>query len=781
MRLISSKPLRGALICAALCALTSSRSVATVPAVLTHTTQVKALSNPDAAQKIPVNLEATVTYVRPSEKNLFVIEDGAGIYVRFGQDIGLQPGDRIAISGFTEPSFRPIVVARQIRFLKHGALPNPQPARFQDLIRSRWDSQYVRITGHVLSAALDDSGPTPSLRIRVKIPDGTAEGIVAHPGHLAPQELLDTDVRLTGVAGGEFDSKMQMAGIWLDMNSSRDVEFLHRPASSPWLLPAVPMDQVIFNFRSNNQSHRVRITGTLTYFEPGSLAVIEHLGLSMLVNTRSALPLHAGSGIEVTGFPAISEETVHLDDGQLRPIEEAAPMQPRNIGWEDASAGKYAHNLVAMEGEVVGAVHDSRVDLFIILTQGHLFAATMRHSSSDASVKVETYRTPAIGSRVRITGVCFVDAGNHWRDRMWFDLRMRSLNDIVVLHEPSWWTVKRLAYIVTMLSLVIVVAVLWVWQLDRRLRAQSAILTRQGQEEAARERVLARLEQQRSHILELISSSESLPEVLREIRSMVSSRLHGTPVWCELNPLAGGTSAAERPSNPSAVFEELFSPEGQSLGFLVATPSASDSLMDLSAAMVAGARLAELAIDTSRLYSDLRHRSEYDLLTDIPNRFCMEKHLTQLLLSAGRSGEAFGLIYVDLDKFKAVNDRYGHRTGDLYLQQVTQRMKAQLRIGDMLARIGGDEFIALTPALRSRADAEEIALRLERCFDDPFEIDGYRLTGSASVGLAVYPEDGSNQEELQRAADTAMYAHKDAKREQDKLTDMMQQVGGFKN
>jgi diguanylate cyclase (GGDEF)-like protein len=627
---------------------------------------------------------------------------------------------------------------------------------------------------------MDQDRPEPGMRIHLKLPQGQLVAHIAHPGALRPEDLLEADVRLTGVAGGDFDSKIQMAGAWMDLNSWRDVVFLHRRASDPWSQPVIPMDNVISAYRDSNQSQRVRIAGTLTYFEPGALAVVEQQGRSMVVETDSTLPLHAGTGVEATGFPIIAGGTVRLANAQLRPVSASKPTQTQAIRWESASSGKYAYNLVAMEGQVVGVVHDSRVDLFIILSDGHLFSATLRHSSSDATTTMAMVETPTIGSQVKVTGVCFVDAGNHWRDRLWFDIRMRSLEDVVVLQQPSWWTVKRMAYIVTLLSAVILIAVIWVGLLDRRLREQTGIVAKQSQEDAIRERRLARQEQERSHILELISSSEPLPEVLREIRSMVSSRLLGAPCWFELHGSAEGTSELERPAGPAMIFQELFSPEGTSLGFLLAAPRLQSSAeADISAAMVAGARLAELAIDTRRLYSDLRHRSEYDLLTDIPNRFSMDKHLDRLMLSATRNEAVFGLIYVDLDRFKQVNDLYGHRTGDLYLQEVTRRMKLQLRTGDVLARIGGDEFIALVPILRSRADAEEIAMRLERCFDESFDLDGFRMHGAASVGLAVYPEDGTTKEELQRSADAAMYANKETKRHA-KLSDesMVEELHG---
>jgi diguanylate cyclase (GGDEF)-like protein len=117
-------------------------------------------------------------------------------------------------------------------------------------------------------------------------------------------------------------------------------------------------------------------------------------------------------------------------------------------------------------------------------------------------------------------------------------------------------------------------------------------------------------------------------------------------------------------------------------------------------------------------------------------------------------------MYIDLDEFKQVNDVCGHQVGDLYLQQVAIRMKRQLRPADVLARLGGDEFAVLVPQVRNRAEVEEIALRLERCFDDPFAADAYLLHGSASVGIALYPENAATKDGLLSFADAAMYAAK---------------------
>jgi diguanylate cyclase (GGDEF)-like protein len=172
------------------------------------------------------------------------------------------------------------------------------------------------------------------------------------------------------------------------------------------------------------------------------------------------------------------------------------------------------------------------------------------------------------------------------------------------------------------------------------------------------------------------------------------------------------------------------------------------------------AELVTLAIETRRLYSDLLRRSEFDLLTDIHNRFSFDKRLDAQIEEARFNAAIFGLIFIDLDEFKQVNDVYGHLVGDLYLQEVAMRMKHQLRPADTLARLGGDEFAALLPTVRSRTDVEEVARRLEHCFEEPYALEGFVITGSASVGIALYPEDGATKDDLLSTADAAMYVRK---------------------
>ncbi len=278
---------------------------------------------------------------------------------------------------------------------------------------------------------------------------------------------------------------------------------------------------------------------------------------------------------------------------------------------------------------------------------------------------------------------------------------------------------------------------------------------------------LAYVEQRRSRILESINASEPLAEILERVTELVSVRLNGAPCWCQI---ADGAALGNRPEqlDPSSlrtVEYPIAARSGPPLGAIYAAFDAhtKPTVIEREAlAMAAG--LATLAIETSRLYADLVRRSEVDVLTDVQNRFAMERTLDAMIHNARQSAGIFAMIFIDLNEFKQVNDLHGHLVGDLYLQEVAQRMKRQLRPGDTLGRVGGDEFAVLVPEVRNRTEVEEIAARLEGCFLEPFAGEGFALRGSASIGISLYPEDAATAESLLRTADAAMYLAKYSKK-----------------
>ena len=161
-----------------------------------------------------------------------------------------------------------------------------------------------------------------------------------------------------------------------------------------------------------------------------------------------------------------------------------------------------------------------------------------------------------------------------------------------------------------------------------------------------------------------------------------------------------------------------------------------------------------------RLREQIEKLAFCDPLTKLPNRRKFEEHLDRIRSRPTPSGPPVTLIYVDLDRFKAINDRYGHGSGDFVLQEVASRLKTAAGDHDCLARIGGDEFVLLTERLLSRSAALNLIDELHRCLEKPIIIQNSPLHLTVSCGLAMYPENVSHTADLVREADADMYRMK---------------------
>lgn len=168
------------------------------------------------------------------------------------------------------------------------------------------------------------------------------------------------------------------------------------------------------------------------------------------------------------------------------------------------------------------------------------------------------------------------------------------------------------------------------------------------------------------------------------------------------------------------------------------------------------ARTALLASSLAEANRELAQLALHDTLTRLPNRVLLEDRLDQAINKADREGKLFALLFMDLDGFKAVNDAYGHDTGDKLLVAVTERLEQPLKGQYTLARIGGDEFVLLAE-IDTPNDAASLASALVHAIDQPFSLELYDLVVTLSVGVAIYPHDGKNQRELMFNADAAMY------------------------
>jgi diguanylate cyclase (GGDEF)-like protein/PAS domain S-box-containing protein len=156
----------------------------------------------------------------------------------------------------------------------------------------------------------------------------------------------------------------------------------------------------------------------------------------------------------------------------------------------------------------------------------------------------------------------------------------------------------------------------------------------------------------------------------------------------------------------------------------------------------------------------LEHLAHFDTLTGLPNRVLFGDRLRQALSRAKRERSRLALMYLDLDRFKPVNDNYGHHIGDLLLAEAAKRMQDCMRESDTVARMGGDEFVILLPGIASVDDAILVADKVQEALRQPFIIENLSLEISSSVGIAIYPEHGGDEATLSQHADTAMYSAK---------------------
>lgn len=150
----------------------------------------------------------------------------------------------------------------------------------------------------------------------------------------------------------------------------------------------------------------------------------------------------------------------------------------------------------------------------------------------------------------------------------------------------------------------------------------------------------------------------------------------------------------------------------------------------------------------------------HDVLTGLPNRYFLQRRMDDALNKLDADGRALAVLFVDLDRFKPVNDTFGHRIGDLILQEVAQRLEDCVQPDGFAARLGGDEFVVIVQSEDLNTRIGTVATHIMQVLEKPFQVQGEEVTISASIGISLHPEGGRNPEELLDTADAAMYAVK---------------------
>ena len=206
----------------------------------------------------------------------------------------------------------------------------------------------------------------------------------------------------------------------------------------------------------------------------------------------------------------------------------------------------------------------------------------------------------------------------------------------------------------------------------------------------------------------------------------------------------------------------------------VVIPDTDDEFTDLAAGVqvmveVIRQRIAELEneiAERKRIEEQIRHQALHDSLTGLPNRKAFEERFEVALARSRRYGEKLGILYLDLDHFKQVNDVMGHQVGDLLLVEFANRLGRTIREEDILARLGGDEFIIVIMEVRQKSDIEVVIKRIEAVLKNPVRVNSHNIFLSTSIGVAVFPDDGQDILSLIANSDSALLEAKNSGRNQ---------------
>ena len=749
--------------------------------VLTTARQVHGLTVEQASLGYPVRLRGVVTFWDPYQEGhraLFIADSTGGVFVApgFAPNLPLHAGSLVEVSGVSDPGgYSPMVTNSSIRILPGTkSLPAARAVALAQLLNGSEDCQWVALRGIVRSVELDGM----HVVLTVATADGTITATTDKEEGANYSALVDSEIVISGVAAPLVNLRRQMTGARLLFPGMKTITVTEPAPPDPFLLPVQSLSSLLQYSPQGDSPHRIHVRGRVTLWWPGQTVCIVDETAGLCIETTDRTVLNEGDLIDVAGFPGRKDYLPSITAATLKPAGSGGSVTPVGIsaasaldtGQKDSgTVSQAAHieisaanafatdrngELIRIEGTLVGKNRGLNGSTLLLSSGGIVFPAILPPDAIGNEKQLES--SWADGSRVEVTGVFAAKVDEQRTIRQEgiarfesFQILLRSPQDVLILSAPSWWNGAHSLEVLG-LSVLTMLAIFGYRESKTRREIGS----------------LAYVEQRRGRILESINSSEPLAEILERITQLVSLRLNGAACWCQV---ADGAMLGNRPpSLASASLRTVEHPiaarSGPTLGAIYAAihartrPTAAEKH-----ALAMAAELATLAIETSRLHSDLVHRSEFDLLTDVQNRFVLEKTLDEMIQAARQSAGIFGLIYIDLNEFKQVNDVYGHQAGDFYLQELTRRMKRHLRPGDTLARLGGDEFAVLVSDVHCRAGVEEIAARLECCFGDPFIGENYVLHGSASIGIALYPDDASTADSLLRAADAAMYVAKNTR------------------
>jgi len=779
--------------------------------ILTTALEVHSLPLAAAELGYPVHLRAVVTFFEPLEHLLFVQDHTDGVFVRLREErrAPLRAGALVDVTGVTMAGgFAPDVSKAEIVVLGSAALPETKSESLEGVLMGRADCRWIELEGIVQQ--LDRENGSTLLSMAWGRETYKAH-VLGSPAALA--SLVDAEVSLRGVCGALFNGKRQLLGIQMYVPGAEYIRVLRPAPKDPFAQRARSIEDLLRFSPTRDMEHRVRIQGTVTHDDRfGSVWIRDATG-GVMIQSGDSQGLTQGDVVDVVGVPEIGAFSPILRRALVRRVQSGPSPNPERITAQDAMKGDFDAQLVQMDGKLIDRVVRPEAEVLTLESGETIFSAILPKTGGPPRLEP--------GAVLRLTGICAVEVDQS-RDVILprtFRLMVRSPADIVVLKRAPWLTAGRVAPVLAGTVALIIAALAWAGLLRRRVSDQTGDLifktiqlqeaNRATREALQKAREAESLELDRKRILELVARDQPIELIIDAIAEAIA--VHCKDAACAIllaEPQgrrvcivpampAGWLEALERMEISSISFASEFREPGQicadpawnrfldshpgsrfrstyaapivvdsgNVGAIIAFFTAEQPAEEAFCEQIGlWSSIAVLALERRRLYEQLSFRAQYDVLTGLPNRALLYERLEAEIALASRSGSLLGILYVDLDGFKETNDVFGHGAGDAVLQEVSRRMLHNVRRGDTVGRIGGDEFVVLLPLLGRREDAEHISAKISAALRQPVLFNQHSLNIGASLGIGIWPLDGEQADILLKSADAHMYREKNIKR-----------------
>jgi diguanylate cyclase (GGDEF)-like protein/PAS domain S-box-containing protein len=710
-----------------------------------------------SAKPIPVHLRGIVTYSDSAGPNLFVEDSTGGVWIDLRGKSGPppRPGQFLDLRGVVASGFTPYVAKPQWKVIGSAPMPTPQHLSYEQAATGAFDSRWVEMEGIVRSFVQEKADNI--LVIDVVTPTGAFK--VRVPGYRAsfPMQLVDAKVQFRGVCGAAFNTRSQLVAIHLLMPGLEYAKVTEAAPLDPYAVPATPISQIGHVSDDLADIHRVKVVGIITArFPQRGFFLMDSTG-GLYAESEDGTPADVGDEVEVIGFPAAGSYSTVLKSAFPNPTGRHRLIAPAVINGSSAMKGGYDAQLVTIVGTVQGVnLHRRGYSLVLQSEDGVPFEASF-------GLPAPNTQSPQVGSKLKLTGICSIKANDNGSPAA-FEIVLRSPQDIRLLSAPAWLTGRRAAYILILISLLAAAVLGWVFILRKRVRKQTELIKARLENEVVLEERYRRMFERNLTGLyvaqadgRIIACNETCAQILgypsseallenRPAAEAVTAQFHAHLHDHPQNGAGQIINAEHRFQRSDGSWRSVL------VNIRIVHPSdKAPALLEAGLVDISDRKAAE---------EQVKFLAYYDSLTGLPNRSLLKDRLAKALAAARRHKEKLAILFLDLDRFKNINDSLGHSFGDLLLQEVARRLRKLGREEDTIARVGGDEFLITLTSIKGAPDAAAAAERILKAMEDDVVFEGHSFNVGCSIGISIYPEHGEDDEALIKNADAAMYCAK---------------------